>query len=462
MKKPSPLMKMCWVLGGIFVVGVGLVAAMTHSSAPKIRTKQAPNTISDNATADTPVETLKTLTASVTHVEAENEALTEDNARLKNEKAEQRQHFQQLLNKKIDTLQQHLTEQQQQTAALVGQLHQSDTRHHDLLPVDANHSLKSLQWVGDLSSTTALDASDSTLQNKSSTLNVDHLASLLHPKAGEKTDLDQAGRYQDSRRNTHSLSSLQAVKPAFTIPVNATLTGAVAMQPLIGRIPIDGTVPNPYHFKVIIGQRNIAANGVAMPDDLQGIVATGVASGDMLGSCVRGAITSMTFIFQDGHISTTQSKNNEPLGEIASNKGNPCLQGSFHTNAAMVFAGTSVLAGLEGYGNALTQAQVTNQSIAGLPTFSTLIKNGNTYAMGQAGSKAADAAQDWWNRRVKNSFDYVFVPNYNVKTHQLLTMNINITKQIDINYNPQGRKIRYENTFNEYNENNDETNTELA
>src|SRR5690606_3927497 len=46
----------------------------------------------------------------------------------------------------------------------------------------------------------------------------------------------------------------------YTVPTNATLMGSVAMTALIGRIPIDGTVNDPFPFKVLIGADNLAAN----------------------------------------------------------------------------------------------------------------------------------------------------------------------------------------------------------
>jgi hypothetical protein len=38
------------------------------------------------------------------------------------------------------------------------------------------------------------------------------------------------------------------------------------MTTLIGRVPIDGTVNDPYPFKVLIGPDNLTANGIDIPD----------------------------------------------------------------------------------------------------------------------------------------------------------------------------------------------------
>src|SRR3546814_4055075 len=86
--------------------------------------------------------------------------------------------------------------------------------------------------------------------------------------------------------------------------------GSIAMTALIGRVPIDGTVNDPYPFKVLIGLDNLTANGIDIPD-VAGAVVSGTASGDWTLSCVRGQIRSVTFVFQDGrseeHTSELQS-----------------------------------------------------------------------------------------------------------------------------------------------------------
>lgn len=237
--------------------------------------------------------------------------------------------------------------------------------------------------------------------------------------------------------------------PFYTLPVNATLTGAIAMQPLVGRVPIDGKVPDPYTFKAIISAKNLAANGVDIPSAIQGIVASGIAEGDMLGSCVRGNITALTFVFQDGHISTTQAKDGDSLGTIAAANGNPCIAGSFHSNAAIYLGAQAALAGFQGYGNALSQSQLSNVSSPTTgTTISSLIGSANKYALGQGAAASAQSAQQWWNQRVQNSFDFVYVPNVDPKTGKLLTLNINITQAIPIDYDLTGRKVFYSHSNN--------------
>ena len=71
--------------------------------------------------------------------------------------------------------------------------------------------------------------------------------------------------------------------------------------------------------------------------------------------------------------------------------------------------------------------------------------NANKAAIGGAGSAAASAARTWWDRRVENSFDYVYVPNIDPKTNKVMKVVVNIRQQIPIDYDPKARKVRYEN-----------------
>ena len=98
-------------------------------------------------------------------------------------------------------------------------------------------------------------------------------------------------------------------QPVYTVPSNSTLMGSIAMTALIGRVPIDGTVNDPYPFKVLIGPDNLTANGIDIPD-VAGAVVSGTASGDWTLSCVRGQIRSVTFVFNDGTIRTVPEDGN--------------------------------------------------------------------------------------------------------------------------------------------------------
>ena len=101
------------------------------------------------------------------------------------------------------------------------------------------------------------------------------------------------------------------VKPRFTLPVNATLLDNTAMTAFIGRVPVNGTVQDPYRFKILASSEGLATNGFRLPPDVKGMVFSGTSQGDWNLSCVRGAIDSVTFTYEDGSVQTYG-------GEIAS------------------------------------------------------------------------------------------------------------------------------------------------
>lgn len=96
--------------------------------------------------------------------------------------------------------------------------------------------------------------------------------------------------------------------PYFTVPENAVLMNSTAMTALIGRIPVNNNVRDPMEFKVLVGRPNLAANGLQVPDDVVGMVVAGQAIGDWNLQCVEGHIYSITFLFQDGTIKTVSKR----------------------------------------------------------------------------------------------------------------------------------------------------------
>ena len=89
-----------------------------------------------------------------------------------------------------------------------------------------------------------------------------------------------------------------AVKPVYTLPQNSTLIGSVAMTALLGRIPLNGSVTDPYPFKVLIGHDNLTANGIELPD-IEGAVISGSATGAQ-----ALANNQTTSTVEDGSITT--------------------------------------------------------------------------------------------------------------------------------------------------------------
>lgn len=428
-KKTNPMIKVIAIPIIVVILGVALVAIFAGgSSKPKNNLQVTQKQDSDAATGDTPVETLKTLTAEMTKVEEQNKKLIGANSVLK-------QKDQQSLSQwKNDLLVKVKEEIASGTNISSAQTKSQLQREIDKIegkaggfPVDGGQ-MHQFVWVHDLSVTTTIGKNGKTLTSG--------MASLLNPGVAAGDDSAQ------TKKKSKPI-------PYYTIPENTILTGAVALQPLIGRTPQDGKVTDPYTFSVVFGPKSIAANNAEIPQAIHGIIASGVATGDAMGSCVRGHITSMTFIFPDGRINTVDAKDSNSLGTIAAANGNPCIPGIFHTNAAKVFLGTGLFAGLQGYGAGISQAETSSvTSLDSKTNISTVIGNANKYAIGSGVSTMGQEMRQWWNDRMKNYFDFVYVPNHT--KHGLLELNIKVTKQLDIDYNKSRRKIYYEHTKNSF------------
>jgi len=232
--------------------------------------------------------------------------------------------------------------------------------------------------------------------------------------------------------------------PYFTIPENATLTRLTAMTAIVGRVPVDGRVTDPMQFKAIVGRENLAANGWDLPDDLSGIVVSGVAIGDMALSCSEGKIHSLTFVFADGSIRTVSTRrkgaaagaaSEQPLGFISDQWGNPCIPGKFVTNAPSYLTDVVGLRALGVASSAYAAAQTTTTDSAMTGTSSSSVTGDRgAYVLGQSASAATDEVTKWVTSRLKNSFDAVV-------TRAGEKVVLHVTQQVEIDKAADPRKL---------------------
>lgn len=238
------------------------------------------------------------------------------------------------------------------------------------------------------------------------------------------------------------------VKPVYTVSDNATLIGSIAMTALIGRIPIDGTVTDPYPFKVLVGADNLIANGFELPE-LAGAVMSGTASGDWTLSCVRGQIRSITFVFQDGtertisadsnHSSNTDRTLQGGLGWISDPYGIPCVSGTQYSNAQQYLT-TQML---------LTAAGASAASLIDSGNGDLAVVSGRTgTTLGTVGITGNDALQrvlaggvqemtQWVNKLYGQAYAAIFVPPG-------APVAVHIETPLEIDLDPLGRKVHHQ------------------
>ncbi|MFP9230759.1 TIGR03752 family integrating conjugative element protein [Pectobacterium cacticida] len=242
-------------------------------------------------------------------------------------------------------------------------------------------------------------------------------------------------------------AGVKNAKPVYTVPTNSTLMGSVAMTALIGRVPIDGTVNDPYPFKVLVGPDNLTANGIDIPD-VAGAVFSGTASGDWTLSCVRGQVRSITFVFHDGTVRTipedrdgNQQNNRQQvqqggLGWISDPYGIPCVSGERRSNAQQ-YLGTQALITAAGAGAAsLIDSDSGQMSYVGADGSIGSVGISGNEAMGRILAGGVRDMSDWVNKLYGQAFAAVYVqPGAKVAVH--------LEKSLAIDYDPEGRKVDY-------------------
>ena len=227
-----------------------------------------------------------------------------------------------------------------------------------------------------------------------------------------------------------------------TIPRNATLLDSVTFTAMIGRIPLDGKVVDPYKFKVLLSRENLASNGIFI-EGIEGAVVSGTARGDYTLQCVSGDINSILFTFDDGTI-LSYPEGNEPsaksLGYISDDKGIPCISGKLISNAAAYLTQSVGLDIVKAGGEAYAAVQ-TAVTTSGSDTTTTVPGSIGQYAGGKAIANSTDTVTSYLESRQQSAYDAVFVPpNQRVVLH--------IEEQINIDYIKNGRRTNhYENQF---------------
>ncbi|MQT88074.1 TIGR03752 family integrating conjugative element protein [Pseudomonas nabeulensis] len=402
---------------------------------------------------DTPRDTVATLVAQVKQLRTELQTATTDNKTQRDENQRLRQResaIDQRISTALDTEranlrrdQDQLASERQQTEGLLQDLQRrlesigGRGGDHPDLPVglglsdgDAAGSggEDSIRWVE------PDDAKQADSRNSNSALS---FPTSFGP--AQKTLETAVGNVADAGAKAAGVTTAKAV---YTVPTNSTLMGSVAMTALIGRVPIDGTVNDPYPFKVLVGPDNLTANGIDIPD-VAGAVFSGTASGDWTLSCVRGQVRSITFVFHDGTIRTIpensergnqQNNDQDGLGWISDPYGIPCVSGERRSNAQQ-YLGTQALITAAGAGAAsLIDSDSGQMSYAGADGSIGIVGISSNEAVGRILAGGVHDMSEWVNKLYGQAFAAVYVqPGAKVAVH--------LEKPLAIDYDPEGRKV---------------------
>lgn len=379
------------------------------------------------ADGDTNNEVLRTVAAGLKSNEFRTHALAASNKALSQKFNQKIAHLTSVMNDKLNAVQAQIHSQIQDEAASAG---------------STDHFGEDNYTVG--------GEGASEVTNNSDNAPIGNVTDIAHIKVQMKTKFKQA--LQSPATQSQKPNPL---KPVYTIPANATAPGAALLNAVVAEVPVNGHLLAPaFPFRAIITKPRIfAANGMYLPENLSGIVVRGYSVGNMTLSCARAYVTQLTFVFPDGHyevypkkvsMNSTALFPENAIGYLSDVYGNPCIRGTYYSDAKQVLTNLALMSAGEGAGNAVAQTQFTT-STQGVDTARTFTGNVGTAALGGAFSGLGSGAYNWYKNRVNGIFDVVYIPtsSKNPRTHRITPtlLSLNFTQTIPINYNTQGRRI---------------------
>ena len=403
--------KWLYVGGAAFLLLLMLILSISPSSSESSREAlltALPETPEPDA--DSPADTIKTLTATVASLIKDVEQLSSENEALRSENVDLATKTNLIENRIVERVKGELQDQQILQEQLTSEIQLLSTQ------------LENVEQTMN-SSRGAISTASSEMYEWP----LDSLESIRWLKPLE----NQYG-------NGGLISSTESAEPRFTVPQNATLVSSTTMTALIGRVPVENRVIDPMPFKVINGRDNLAANGLTI-EGLEGAIWSGYAVGDWALSCVSGTLTSVTFVFEDGRINTVgqNQRGSEPLGWISDDAGVPCIPGTRKTNVRAWLLAQLGAGAISATAEALANSNVVvEQSPTG---FKDAFVQGDLreFVLGKSVSSSADVLSSWLAERAAQEFDAIFVANGH-------TVAIHVDRPIHIDYEPQGRKLAYE------------------
>ena len=245
----------------------------------------------------------------------------------------------------------------------------------------------------------------------------------------------QSTNIRSSQQFTHT----PQVNPHYTIPPTTTLLNATALTALVGRIPVQGKIQDPWRYKIIVGPENLAANGHRIPQ-LAGMIWVGTARGDLALSCVSGNLDTATFIFFDGSIQTARNRSESAdskggLGWISDEYGNPCIEGELKSNALQYLTQSTLIDTTRATADALANAQTESRLEPKTgETNTSIVGDVDKFVAGYAVEESLDEISQWLKDRQLSSFDAIYVPAGK-------KVAIHVEEPIFIDYEPTGRKV---------------------
>ena len=390
------------------------------------------------AIGDTPEDTLRTLTASLTQDQENKKQMEIDLERTKTELKEQKSENTAQIEAMNDRFNQQLAQIEEKLTSNYSDL---KARQQDIgvvapeleqLGISSGRENGSDDWSSQGSqpnvSSSELVWSEPMDAKKGD--NGQWITPLMQGAAALKAQVSEMGEPFDAHASQGT--------PVYTLHRGAVLSNATALTALMGRIPVNGQVTSPYPFSMVIGAKNLLANGFTLPE-VQGAIVTGTVTGDWALSCVRGVVESIDFIRTDGTILSYPeeqgaissdfdggSVQTQDLGYLADPNGNPCLSGIRISNAPQYLTTKGLLDAASAAAKAAATAQQTI-SVDGSTSTSALTGNAMKNAAGESAAALTGSISEFIQARMGSSFDIIYVePNVKAAIHlrQPITLSV--------------------------------------
>lgn len=251
------------------------------------------------------------------------------------------------------------------------------------------------------------------------------------------------------------LKILDKVSKHLTIPKRSTLLNSVSMTSLIGSVPVNGKIRGAFNVKIIVGENNLATNGLKIPG-LKGAVFDGLATGNWNLSCVTVDITGGTFTFSDGRVqhleigpmdkSSGSATSASPFGSTGSGKrigyisnpqGLPCIPGKRISDAPKQMLTMGILGAGANYLSALGKAEATTSyDVSSGRSSETVTGDKVDFAKYDTGSDIIQTMTQFVGARLPDSFDVIYAPAGTL-------LSIHIEEDLYIDYHTSSRKLVY-------------------
>ena len=253
----------------------------------------------------------------------------------------------------------------------------------------------------------------------------------------------KAGNFADNVKDSASEATAMLEEelkpiPFATIHSDSSIHNATALTALIGRIERKGQTHDPFRFQVMLSGDTLMANGHTMPGVANAIV-SGVGTGDMAFSCVRGRVTSVTFNFEDGRIYNQKGTYEKPIAELGDRWGNPCIKGVEVDDVGKFITAQGVVAGLSSYAETIAKQQQTLTS-SGNSTSIGLTGDAGKLAAGSFAEGGLNKTGEMLSDRYENYYEAIYVPPGE-------KVSLLFVEDVAIDYIPTNRKVSYEENY---------------